>query len=463
MQISIDRASGVSLTDQIYGAIRGGITSGTLSPNTRVPSWQDLAAQLGVSRGTVKRAYDRLKDDQLIDTKGAGGTWVLEVVRTEMHVEESRGPGLSGMFYDFGAGALPFQMGIPSQDGFPMKPWAAAWRNAMLQDVAAPLVYPDPRGEIGLRKEVAAYLAISRGLRCSVDRIFITTGFAGALGIVINVLGLRGKRVAIEEPGYPRTTRALQQCLVGTLPVPVDAGGVDTEILMQSDEHLDAVFVTPGQQAPLGMTMSAARRAALLDWANATGAWVIEDDYAGELQLSGRAAPALASLDATGRVIHIGSFSKTLSPKLRLGFLVVPENVAPMFGEFMAHLAPAGGAVSQRALQTFMAQGHFMRHLRRMKELYKHRKNHVAETLTAGMGPDFELGVEGALSVRLFLSEACDDVNVAAKAFRAGLAPVPLSMWYLTPRRRKGLLLGITHINEKNLARDISTLRSAIG
>lgn len=444
----VNREHKVSITQQIFLAMRGAIASGALEKGSKVSSWQDLSVQLGVSRGTVKRAYDLLKDQGLIVTRGRGGTWVAAEVS---EVSAESGPQATrprGLFYDFEKIPEYFQLGVPAQDQFPSKAWHGAWRTAIAAESARPQVYPDPRGLSSLRREVAGYLATARGLSCHPSQVFITSGFAGALGIVLGAMDFRGCKAFVEDPGFPRTRHALQQAGVETIAAPVDHEGV--RIPFEESEARLAV-ITPGQQAPLGMTLSGARRAEVLNWANASNAWIIEDDYAGELQLSGRASPALAADDRFGRVFHIGSFSKTLNPGLRLGFLVVPPALTDLFGTFVGHLAPAGSVVAQQAVQNFMAGGHFYRHLRRMKVLYARRKTLLVENLRRELHPGVRCEFEGALSVRLYFPHSVDDVAIAVGAQKASLGVLPLSPWFQSRPRGKGLLLGIANVRDRTV------------
>jgi GntR family transcriptional regulator/MocR family aminotransferase len=209
--------------------------------------------------------------------------------------------------------------------------------------------------------------------------------------------------------------------------------------------------VTPGQQAPLGMTMTLARRRALLDWAGASGAWIVEDDYLSELQLEGRAAPALASLDHGGRVLHIGTFSKTISPALRLGFLVVPPELARHFGDVAACLAPAPSGPVQRAVADFLQEGHYLRHLRRMKRLYAARRAALVHCLQAEAADALEVQATAGMAIVTRLRGDIADVDVAARALRAGMAPVPLSPWSLHAPAPNGLLLGVTNVDGRRL------------
>src|SRR6202012_530095 len=240
--------------------------------------------------------------------------------------------------------------------------------------------------------------------------------------------------------------------------VPVDAEGLDVSAGIQIAPEATLAVVTPGQQAPLGMAMSLPRRFALLDWARRSGAWIIEDDYLSELQLKGRAAPALASLDHGGRVLHIGSFSKTISPALRLGFIVVPPELGRRFGEFAACLAPAPAAAVQRAVAEFLREGHYLRHLRRMKRLYAARRESLLRCLGEMASDSIKVQATAGLAVITLLPESASDVDIAARALRVGLAPAPLAPWYMQLPGQQGLLLSVTNLNERRLAEDCRRL-----
>jgi GntR family transcriptional regulator/MocR family aminotransferase len=206
------------------------------------------------------------------------------------------------------------------------------------------------------------------------------------------------------------------------------------------------------------MTMSLPRRLALLAWARRSGAWIIEDDYLSELQLEGRAAPALASLDEEGRVLHIGSFSKTISPSLRLGFLVVPPQLAERFGEIAACLAPAPAAPVQRAVADFLREGHYLRHLRRMKRLYATRREALLRCLGKVASGSLKVQATAGLAVVTLLPKASSDVGIALRALPFGLAPAPLSPYYMNSPPQQGLLLGVTNLNERRLTADCRRL-----
>jgi GntR family transcriptional regulator/MocR family aminotransferase len=458
LSIGLDRSGRVSLSAQIYGSIRDAIESGQLAAGARLPSWSDLAAQIGVSRGTVRTAYERLIDEQFAIGLGAAGTRVTARPLLATTGWSPEAPPLPDLFFDFSAAPLPFQMGVPSQDAFPFKLWSRIQARAARRAAAAPVGYPDARGEPDLRQEIAAYLGVSRGLRCSPSQVFVTAGFSGALNLAIRALRVEGRQAWLEDPGFPLTRTALGLAGMTVGGVPVDTDGLDINAGIRIAPEAVLAVVTPGQQAPLGMTMSLARRISLLGWAKRNDAWIIEDDYLGELQLKGRAAPALASLDQDGRVLHIGTFSKTISPALRLGFLVVPPAMARQFGDVAACLMPAPAAAVQHAVTEFMHNGHYLRHLRRMKRLYAAGQEALVRCLTALDSDSIKVQAAAGMTVVVALPQSVSDIDIAARARAFGLAPVPLSPWYAGDAGQQGLLLGVTNLDDRTLAASCSRL-----
>jgi GntR family transcriptional regulator/MocR family aminotransferase len=458
LAVSLNSAGRIPLSTQIYGSIRDAIESGQLAAGARLPSWSDLAAQLGVSRGTVRAAYERLIDEQLAIGLGAAGTRVAARPLPATTGWSPEASPLPDLFYDFSAAPLAFQMGVPAQDAFPFKLWSRIQVRAARRAAAAPVGYPDPRGDPDLRQEIAAYLGVSRGLRCSPSQVFVTAGFSGALNLAIRALRVEGRPAWMEDPGFPLTRTALGLAGMTVAGVPVDADGLDINAGIRIAPEAALAVVTPGQQAPLGMTMSLARRISLLSWAKQHDAWIVEDDYLGELQLKGRAAPALASLDRDGRVLHIGTFSKTISPALRLGFVVVPLSMARRFGDVAVCLAPAPAASVQHAVTEFMHDGHYLRHLRRMKRLYAARQAALVRCLNDLASESIRVQAAAGMTVVAALPQSISDIDIASRARLFGLAPVPLSPWYMSNPGQQGLLLGVTNLSEKTVAANCSRL-----
>lgn len=432
-------------------SISRAIDSGLLAPGARLPSWQALAARLGVSRGTVQTAYERLSDAQLIETFGARGTRVAPRPQAVAAQPQAPQPGsFMTTFMEMMAGPAIFQLGVPALSGFPDKLFARVRASNLLKTESySSMIYPDPRGEFELRREIAGYLSIARNLHCFPEQVFVTSGYSSGLGLVLRVLGLDGKKVWMEEPGFLLTRKGLELARLNIVPVPVDAEGLNVGYGIENAGDAALVVLTPGQQAPLGTTLSLSRRIQLLEWAASTDAWIIEDDYLSELQLEGRPAPALASLDEGKRVIHIGSFSKTVSPGLRLGFVVVPAELAPAFSEVAATLAPAPSPVVQLATARFMSDGHYIRRVRQLKRLYIAQRDALCEQLRMR---DAEW-VKAGLAVLLRLPDGAPDMQIVREAMTVGMAPSPLSAWFGTQSwARPGLLLGVATAPESHVA-----------
>jgi len=352
-------------------------------------------------------------------------------------------------------------MGIPSSEIFPATLFSRIRAHAVRAEAAAALLYPDPRGELELRREIAGYLAMARGITCLPSQVFITAGFGAGLGLALGVLGIAGQTAWIEEPSFLWSRKGLELAGLRLAPIPVDCDGIDLDHALRHHRGAKLALVTPGQHAPLGSTLSLDRRLRLLQWAAATQAWVIEDDYLSELQLTGRAAPALASLDRDGRVIHIGSFSKTISPTIRLGFLIAPADLACRFAEMAACLAPAPGPAVQLAIAEFMREGHYIRHLRRTKRAYVAKREALLAQLRVLAEAD-QIATPG-LAVLLKLPHGTSDIAVVREAAAFGISPAPLSAWYASPAgAQPGLLLGVATTPAKGLAEACDQLFDAI-
>lgn len=460
LDFNLDRTGKVSLADQIFLGITAAIDRGVLVPGARLPSWLDLAAQLGVARGTVKTAYERLADSQQVLSSRPGGTRVVGRSPRAAVLEPSGDKvPLPELCQEFSTTTAIFQNGVPASDRFPAMLFARLRAQATRAEMSSPLLYPDPQGELELRREVAAHLALARGIKCNPAQVFITSGFTGGLGLALGVLKAEGRRAWVESPGFPPSRRALELTGVTPVPVPVDPQGMDVARGLEDAPEAAFALVTACQQAPTGVPLSLARRVELLDWATRTGAWIIEDDYLGELQLKRRATPALASLDSTGRVIHIGSFSKTLSPTLRLGYLVAPAALTAPLAEAALCLAPAPGPAVQLATAEFMKDGHYLRHLRRMKRVYAARSQALQASMR-DLGYDAHIA---GLAVLLGLPEAARDRIIAREAASLGLAPAPLSPWFAPGTApRPGLLLGLASADEAKIPAACERLHQVI-
>ncbi|QAY80047.1 PLP-dependent aminotransferase family protein [Sphingosinicella sp. BN140058] len=450
LAVTVDRSISTPLAVQIASNLRTAILDGRLRAGARLPSWMDLAAQLGVARGTIKAAYDALADEQLVVPSGAAGTRValraapgpIDVRRIEIlspRRDLDRGTSLR---------PLPFQMGVPAQDGFPAKLWARLRTRAVRVNAVMPVGPPNSRGEPELRAEIAAHLAITRRISCHPDQIVLTGGYRNGLCLTMLALQAAGRSAWIEDPCCPATRMAVKMAGLCPVPIPVDAKGLRVDHGVRAAPHAAVAIVTPGQHAPTGATLSAERRAALLGWAIREDAWLVEDDTLGALQLSCRASPALAAQDPEGRVIHVGSFASTVSPAIGLGYVVAPLQLARRFAEVADCLNPAPNATTQLALADFLRQGHFLRHLRHMKRLYKERR----QAMLARLDPALRIEAAGGLTAIVRLPRCADDVALAHRAPELGIAPSPLSIWSSDPAKaRQGFVLSVTNLHRELL------------
>lgn len=458
--LSLDRGAATPIAEQIFSRLRQAILDNILQPGARLPSGRDLSVQLGVARGTVRAAYERLIDEGLIFSAGAAGTRVAKRIKL---IEPEQVPvferPLARMTHSFSGKPLPFEMGVPAQDAFPAKVWARMRTRAVREDALAYTSYADPRGEPALRAQIATQLAISRQIQCVPDQVIITSGYRHGLALALRAINAYGRSAWFEEPGYPIGRRALELAGHRVEPIDVDENGLRVEEAIRRSPDAAVALVTPGQQAPLGVPLSAERRRDLLRWAETHDAWILEDDYLSELQLQGRSSPALSSGDGASRVVHIGTFSKTLSPSLGLGFVVAPPALVDRIVEVAAMMAPAPNRTSQLAIAEFLADGHYLRHLRQMKALYAERR----DLLHHHLGPlAVEPGMAG-MALLLRLPDSTDDVALACYALEQGLAPAPLSPWYAhAGSARRGLLLSVTNIQPGNVEWACQRLRSVL-
>src|SRR5215470_6072768 len=395
--LTLDGASPVPFYRQIYGRIAGAVLDGRLAPGARLPSARSLAAQLSIARGTVETAYQLLAGEGYIVARGAAGTLVAPaldraLLKSDGAAWPDRAPmasPVSGM--SVGPPAL-FRMGLPALDAFPHKVWSRLFARQARALGPADLAYQSPAGHEALRVQVARYLAVARGVSCAPEQVLITGGFQGALGLVVRSLLHPGDVAWVEDPGYDNARNGLQLAGARVVGVPVDHDGFDVRHAVETAPPARLAVVTPTHQAPLTVTLSLPRRMALLAWAAAADAWIVEDDYDSEYRYLGKPLPALKSLDRHDRVLFVGSFSKILSPGLRCGYLVVPPSLVDRFVTVADLLQPPPAALIQATIAAFLEQGYLGRHIRRMRQLYGERRAALTAALREHVGP--MLGIE---------------------------------------------------------------------
>jgi GntR family transcriptional regulator / MocR family aminotransferase len=463
----LDRLSSAPIHRQIYDRVRAGIAAGHLRPGERLPSARGLASQLGTARGTVDAAYAELAGEGWIVARGPAGTIVApqapSTIANQTLTIAAPGAEPSAAIAPE-AGPRPFQMGLPALDAFPRKLWARlAAREARMISVTG-LSYPHPAGYAALREAVAAYLLMSRGIACRPRQVFISVGYQGALGLVVRALLQHGDQVWFEDPGYHLAREALIDAGASLVPIPVDGEGLCVEQGLASAPDARLAVVTPAHQCPLGVALSLPRRVALLAWAARKKAWIIEDDYDGEFHYVGRPLPALKSLDGNDVVLYAGSFSKVLFPALRLGYLVVPDRLVDRFATAARTFLNGNPALEQAIVARFMTEGHFARHLKRMRALYAARRQAFADALAQEFGKRLEIRLgAGGMHLIAAVDSGVDDIKLAAWAQAEGLAVTALSGLTLARPCDRGLLLGFTNIAEADAMAACRRLAQVLG
>lgn len=434
---------------EIYRRFRQAIDQGQLRPGERVPSVRSLAQELKVARGTVETAYQLLVSEGFFLARGQAGTVVAEALPQRsiksLPVEpEPVAPASAPRL---------LQLGLPALDSFPRKLWARLVTRQVRRVDVNSLAMGDVRGARSLRVAIAQYLALYRGVECSPEQVFVCAGYSACLALVCDALQMAGQPCWFEDPGYLHARQLLLHLGVQLVPVPVDHDGLDVEEGVRRAPGARLAIVTPAHQSPLGVALSAARRHRLLDWAQAHGGWVVEDDYDSEFRYKGQPLAALKSQDTADRVIYSGSFSKMLFPGLRLGYLVVPRTLLPAFEASAGVLQNRSAELLQATTADFLDQGHFTRHLKKMRQLYTARRGFLVEALASHCGALLQVDEQsGGINLLARLRVDVCDQAVAAAAARAGLGIQAVSGWSIEPGGQQGLLMGFTNLATRQQA-----------
>jgi GntR family transcriptional regulator/MocR family aminotransferase len=452
--LALDRSGDVPLHRQIYDSFRRAILNGRLRPGQKLPSTRALASDLDVSRQPVLTAYEQLLHEGYLDGRHGSGTFVSAAIPDDL-LQTRAPPGRSAAASTGqtpvesppvaadGGRIGPFSIGEPALDEFPHRLWARLVARHARAATPADLAYSDPAGLLPLRAAVAEHLRAWRAVDCDGDQVLIVSGSQAALRLATAALLEHGDRVAMEEPGYPGARGAFLAGGVRPVPVPLDDEGIGLATLARLRRPLRAAYVTPSHQYPLGTTMSAARRLALLDWAEQKGAWLLEDDYDSEYRYVSRPLAALQGMDKHGRVIYIGTFSKVLFPAVRIGYLVVPRALRKQFVAARRVFDLCSPTLYQLALTEFLREGHFARHLRRMRAIYLGRRGALLTGLERHCNRYLTVfNADAGLHVAAELANGLDDRDLVRRMSACGLTATPLSSCYAGSARRSGLLLG---------------------
>jgi GntR family transcriptional regulator / MocR family aminotransferase len=451
----LDPASGAPFYRQIYDRVRGAITAGLLKPGDRITSARALTQELGLARGTIDTAYSLLAAEGYIQARGQAGTVVTPGLQPRALVADALPPATAGIA---AAGfrpdsILPFQMGLPALDAFPRKIWARLGARCVRGMQPGDMVHPPVYGLPALRAEIAAYLHMSRGINCSPSQVFVTSGYRQTMALIGHALLKAGDRVWLEDPGYPPTRELLKHMQLEAVPVAVDGEGLLVSGGIKSAPRARAAVVTPAHQSPLCVSLSLPRRLALLDWAARNKSWIIEDDYDGEYRYASRPLPALKSLDRDGRVLYAGTFSKMLFPGLRLAYLVVPQAQVERFEQASQVFAAGSPELTQAIVTAFIAEGHFARHIQRMRKLYAERRDATAAGLESVLGKHMRIDSQpGGMHLILRPQGKRSDRRLVTRMREEGLYAEALTDWALGAGGAPALLLNFTNIDSQGTA-----------
>lgn len=451
----LDPTAPEPLYRQIYERFRTAIANGLLQPGSRILSARALAQELGLARGTIDSAYSLLIAEGYLQARGQAGTLVTPGLARRIPRASTKPEVRSEIFaLSFRPDSvLPFQMGLPALDEFPRKIWARLGARCVRSMQPMDMVHPSVYGLPALRAEIAAYLQVSRGIDCSPSQIFVTSGYRHSLELIAHALFESADRVWVENPGYPPARELLGLMNFAAVPVPVDAEGMIIAEGMKRAPRARAALVTPAHQSPTSVSLSLPRRLALLDWSRRSGGWIIEDDYDGEYRYVSRPLPALKSLDRDGRVIYAGTFSKVLFPSLRLAYLVVPEPLVERFERIAQATAGGSPELTQAIVTAFIKEGHFARHIQRMRKLYGERREATKAGLENVLGKYLRIDAQpGGMHLILRLKSRRSDRQLVARMRKEALYAEALSDWMADGEPASALLVGFTNIDSQDMA-----------
>ena len=458
--LALDRTSATSLQDQIVAFFRDAVLRGAMKPGARLPSSRQLAADLGVARITAVEAFDRLSAEGYFVTRRGVGLFVANTV-TDAYLSglptrprhartpaaTTPAPAKTRSLDTPSADTLPLATGVPALEEFPWRDWARISARVFRDRPAAALAYGDPQGLPELRSAIADYLGAARGIVCDPDQIVVVSGSQQGIDLTARVVASPGDAAWFEDPGYGAARAALAAARLKVALVPADRDGIDVARGIADAPTARLAVVTPSYHYPLGGTLSLPRRRALLAWAHATGAWILEDDYYGEYRFAGRPQLPLYALDRHARVLYLGTFSKMLAPGLRIGFVVAPRPLVQRLTEMKMATDRYTPGLMQLVLARFISEGRLAAHVRRMRTLYRERRaalldalaTHARDVLDVGEPPDAGLHVAVRLTVPV------DDVAVSRNLRKLGVSAAPLSTYYASTPKVRGFVLGFAN------------------
>lgn len=450
---SAGKRNGRARQQRLYDLLRRAILDGVLVEGWNLPGSRQLAQEYRLSRNSVIYAYELLRVEGFVQTDRRG-TRVAKLV-----LPASKPPSLSEVAplalskralhmgqERHGGEHLPFAPGVPDVNLFPWRKWFRHLERAWESVGARHLAYAPVGGERRLREAIAVQLGLTRGISCTADQVLVTSGAQTAIDVCSRLLADQGDVAWVETPGYPSARAILGASGLRLVDVPVDAFGMAAPAALWEQHTPRLVLVTPSHQYPMGGVMSLERRMQLLDMARRNNCWIVEDDYDSDLQHTGPEVPAILSLAAQAAVVYVGTFSKSLYPGLRIGYMVLPEWISQRFSQAARQLFTPGQALEQLALASFMESGDLARHLRHMREVYRERQLCLRQQLEQCFGNKVRvLGGKAGVHLTCVFAPGVDDRAIARRASELGVSASPLSD-YGSPGQGKqtipGLVLG---------------------
>lgn len=467
---------GIPLYRQVYGGLREAILAGTFRSGQRLPSSRDLAEQLRISRTVVVLAYEQLLAEGFVVGKAGAGTYVADALAARPSGKSEKPAQLRlSRFGTFAASInshvnfsarsahalrYDFSYGRSDVDCFPFEAWRRILLRAAREASIRELDYGPAGGSMALREAICAHLRRSRAVSCDPSQVLVVSGSQQALDLIARVLLERGDRVAIEDPSYQGTTEVLRAAGVSLHPVAVDRDGIDTSAL---PDNARMVFVTPSHQFPTGAILSLPRRQMLLEWARRKNAVIVEDDYDGEFRYQGQPLESLQGLDAEGRVIYVGTFSRTIFSALRIGYLIVPKALQHAFSVAKWLCDRHTATLEQEALATFITTGLYERHLRRVRRRNTVARSALLDAIQKHLGDRVEVtGEGGGAHIVLWLDASLSEERVIAAARAEGVGVYGIAPYFLTPPPRPGIVVGYSRMRERDIREGIRRLSALL-
>jgi GntR family transcriptional regulator/MocR family aminotransferase len=463
LSLVLDRDGGAPMHEQIADQLRDAIAAGRLANGIRLPSTRLVATHLRVSRNVVAEAYSRLERDGLVVPRRGAGTFVRTgsdavgrpVVPAAPRWLRGKAPEQRAAT----VGGIDLRLRGGSLSPLPAAAWRQAWRIAA---TAVPSGYADAGGDPGLREAIAGYVTRTRGVACSPDDVVVTSGASDALALLLRAVWTPGEAIAHEDPGYRSVMRIAAGLGASVVGLPVDSQGAEIDVLTRSSRSVIAVHVTPSHQFPLGIELSAARRRTLLDWAEATGGLVIENDYDAEFRFGDNAVPPVAATDHFGCVALVGTFSRLLAPALRVGYIAATPPLAARIRELKHELDDYASLPAQHAVAHLIRSGELERHLRRVRAMATYKRARIAEAL-GGLAGVRVSGLEGGLHVLIEPAEGHSATQLTALLQRRGVMLDDLSGFYVGATHRDALLLDYSAASVAQLDAGLEIVRQALG